>query len=99
VGSNPTPSAIQSRVFSTNPFVSRKVSILPLNTSEKLGMQALPARSHLRMARELELSGSAVEAKEHYKEASQIAAIIQEEADADTITRRSDLSPIFAHPS
>ena len=70
-----------------------------LNTSEKLGMQALLAQSHFQMARALELSGSAVEAKEHYKQASQIAASIQKEAHTDTITKRSDLSPIFAHAS
>ena len=70
-----------------------------LNTSEKLGMQGLLAQSHFQMARALELSGSAVEAKQHYKQASQIAASIQKEAHADTITKRSDLSPIFAHAS
>ena len=30
-GSNPTPYAIQSSVFSTNPFAGRKVLILALN--------------------------------------------------------------------
>jgi eukaryotic-like serine/threonine-protein kinase len=70
-----------------------------LNTSEKFGMQGLLAQSHFQMARALELSGSAIEAREHYKQASQIAAGIQKEAHADTIAKRSDLSPIFAHAS
>jgi serine/threonine protein kinase/lipopolysaccharide biosynthesis regulator YciM len=70
-----------------------------LNISEKSGMQGLLAQSHFQMARALELSGGAAEAKDHYKQARQIADSIQKEAHSDTITKRSDLSPIFSHPS
>jgi len=70
-----------------------------LNTSEKLGMQGLLAQSHFQMARALELSGGAAEAKDHYKQARQLADDIQKEAHSDTIAKRSDLSPIFSHPS
>jgi eukaryotic-like serine/threonine-protein kinase len=70
-----------------------------LNISEKSGMQGLLAQSHFQMARALELSGGAAEAKDHYKQARQIADNIQKEAHSDTITKRSDLSPIFSHPS
>ena len=68
-----------------------------LTISEKFGMQGLLAQSHFQMARALEFAGSTAEAKDHYKQARQIADNIQKEAHADTITKRSDLSPIFAH--
>ena len=67
-----------------------------LNNSEKLGSQDLLAQSHFQMARALELSGSSAEAQDQFKQARQIADGIQKEARSDTITKRSDLSPIFA---
>ncbi len=70
-----------------------------LNSSDKLGLQSLLAQSHFLLARALELSGNAAEAQDHYKQAHQIADSIQKEAHADTITKRSDLSPIYAHAS
>ena len=68
-----------------------------LNNGERLGVQGLLAQGHFLMARALELSGGAVEAQDQYKQARQIADGIQKEAKSDAITRRSDLSPIFAH--
>jgi len=62
-------------------------------------MQGLLAQSRFQMVRALELSGGALEAKEHYKPPSQIAPSIQKEAHADTITKRGDPSPVLAHPS
>jgi hypothetical protein len=70
-----------------------------LNNSEKLGLQDLLARSHFQMARALELSGDSAESRDQYKQARQIADSIQKEAHNDTITKRSDLSPIFARAS
>jgi eukaryotic-like serine/threonine-protein kinase len=70
-----------------------------MNTSEKLGLQGLLALSHFHLARALELSGNAAEAKNQYKQARDIADNIQKEAHADSITKRSDLAPIFSHPS
>jgi len=75
-----------------------KASLQPaLNSSEKLGLQGLLAQAHFQLARALELSGSAAEARDHYKSAYDLATNIQKEARADTITKRSDLAPIFAH--
>jgi hypothetical protein len=51
------------------------------------------------LARDLELSGKAAEAQDHYKQARAIADDIQKEAHADAIAKRSDLSPIFSHPA
>ena len=70
-----------------------------LNSSEKLGLQGLLAQTHFQMARALELSGNSAEAQGHYRQARDIANNIQKEARADTITKRSDLTPIFAHPA
>jgi len=68
-----------------------------LSRSEKLGLQGLLAQSHFLLARTLELSGKTAEAQDHYKQARQIADSIQKEAHTDTITKRSDLSPIYTH--
>ena len=70
-----------------------------LNASENLGLQSLLAQSQFLLARALDLSGKSSEAQDHYKQARQIADGIQKEARTETITKRSDLSPIFAHPS
>ena len=70
-----------------------------VDASDRLGLQGLLAQSHFQLGRALELSGRATEAKNQYKQARQIADSIQKEAHADTITKRSDLSPIFAHAS
>ncbi len=68
-----------------------------VNASEKLGLQGLLAQSHFQLGRALELSGNSAEAKDQYKQARQVADSIRTEAHADTITKRSDLTPIFAH--
>lgn len=70
-----------------------------LNSSERLGLQGLLAQGHFLMGRALELSGSAGDAREQYRQARQIADSIQKEAQTDAITKRSDLSPIYSHPS
>ena len=69
-----------------------------VSRSESLGMQGLLAQSHFLLARVLESTGNKDEAQDHYKQARQIADGIQKDAHSDTITKRSDLSPIYAHP-
>jgi eukaryotic-like serine/threonine-protein kinase len=70
-----------------------------LNRSEKLGLKALLAQSHYLLARDLELSGKADDAKEHYAQARKILDDIKNEAKTDSIVKRSDLSPIYTHPA
>ncbi|HZW92193.1 MAG TPA: tetratricopeptide repeat protein [Candidatus Eremiobacteraceae bacterium] len=70
-----------------------------LSKSEKLGLKALLAQSHYLLARDLELAGKAADAPEHYKQARKILDEIQKDAKTDSIVKRSDLSPIYAHPT
>jgi hypothetical protein len=66
-----------------------------LRTSEKLGLQALLARSHYLLGRTLELSGSgSAEAAPHYATARRILETIRQESGSDGILKRADLSPI-----
>jgi serine/threonine protein kinase/tetratricopeptide (TPR) repeat protein len=76
---------------------ARKELESALNRSEKLGLRALLAESHYLLARDLERAGKAAEAPEHYKQARKILDDIQKDAKTDTIVKRSDLSPIYAH--
>ena len=69
-----------------------------LSRSEKLGARALLAQSHYLLARDLELGGRAADAPEHYTQARKILDEIQKDARTDSIVKRSDLSPIYAHP-
>ena len=77
---------------------ARKELESALNRSEKLGLKALLAQSHYLLGRDLELAGQAADAPEHYKQARKILDDIQKEAKTDSIVKRSDLSPIYAHP-
>lgn len=70
-----------------------------LNSSERLGLGGLLAQGHFLLGQALELSGNAAEAQDQYKQARQIADGIQKEAQTDAIAKRSDLAPIFTHPS
>ncbi len=67
-----------------------------LKTSEKLGLQALLARTHFLLARTLELSGSGgtAEAAPHYAAARRILEAIHQESGSDGILKREDLSSI-----
>jgi len=66
-----------------------------LKTSEKLGLQALLARSHYLLGRTLELSGSgSAEAASHYASAKRILETIHQESGSDAILKRQDLSAI-----
>jgi tetratricopeptide (TPR) repeat protein/predicted Ser/Thr protein kinase len=66
-----------------------------LRTSEKLGLQALLARSHYLMGRTLELSGSgSAEAASHYAAAKRILETIRQESGSDSILKRQDLSSL-----
>ena len=66
-----------------------------LRTSEKLGLQALLARSHYLLARTLEVSGSGnAEAASNYADARRILDSIRQESGSDSILKREDLSPI-----
>ncbi len=78
--------------------LARKELESALSRSEKLGLRALLAESHYLLARDLELAGKAADAPEHYKQARKILDEIQKEAKTDSILKRSDLSPIYAHP-
>ena len=79
---------------------ARKELESAISRSEKLGARGLLAESHYLLGRNLELSGKAVEAQGHYKQARSIADDIQKETHTDTILKRSDLSPIYSknHP-
>ena len=76
---------------------ARKELESALYRSEKLGLRALLAESHYLLGRDLERAGKAAEAPEHYKQARKILDDIQKDAKTDTIVKRSDLSPIYAH--
>ena len=75
---------------------ARKELETSLKTSEKLGLQALLARSHYLLARTLELAGSggAAEAAPHYAAARRILEAIHQESGSDGILKREDLSSI-----
>ena len=70
-----------------------------LNNSERLGLEGLLAQGHFLLGQALQLSGHASEAQDQYKQARQIADGIAKDAQTDAITKRSDLSPIYAHSS
>src|SRR6266481_5094892 len=74
---------------------ARKELETSLRTSEKLGLQALLARSHYLMGRTLELSVSgSAEAAPHYAAARRILETIHQESGSDAILKRADLSSI-----
>src|SRR6266567_1404126 len=74
---------------------ARKELETSLRTSEKLGLQALLARSHYLLGRTLELSGSgSAEATPHYAAARRILETIHQESGSDSILKRADLSSI-----
>ena len=79
---------------------ARKELETSLKTSEKLGLQALLARSHYLLARTLELAGSggAAEAAPHYAAARRILETIRQESGSDGILKREDLSSISSPP-
>ena len=78
---------------------ARKELESALSRSEKLGQKALLAQSHYLLARDLELAGKAADAPDHYKEARKILDEIQKDANTGSIVKRSDFSPIYAHPA
>jgi serine/threonine protein kinase/tetratricopeptide (TPR) repeat protein len=72
---------------------ARKELETSLRTSEKLGLQALLARSHYLLGRTLELSGSgSAEAAPHYAAAKRILETIRQESGTDGILKRQDLN-------
>src|SRR6266850_544128 len=75
---------------------ARKQLETSLRTSEKLGLQALLARSHYLLARTLELAGSggAADAAQHYAKAKRIVETIHQESGSDGILKREDLRSI-----
>jgi len=74
---------------------ARKELETSLRMSEKLGLQALLARSHYLMGRTLELSGSgSAEVAPHYAAARRILETIHQESGSDSILKRADLSSI-----
>jgi len=77
---------------------ARKELEAALRTSEKLGLQALAARSHYLLGRTLELTGSGAEASRHSAEARRTLEAIRRESGTDAILQRADLSPISTQP-
>jgi tetratricopeptide (TPR) repeat protein len=74
---------------------ARKELETSLRTSEKLGLQALLARSHYQLGRTLELTASgSPEAAPHYAAARRILETIHQESGSDGILKRQDLSSI-----
>jgi len=67
-----------------------------LNRSDKLGLKSLLAQSHYLLGRDLQSSGNASEAASHFTEARRIMDDIKKESGGDTVTKRSDLAPIYA---
>jgi hypothetical protein len=80
---------------------ARKELETSLNASEKLGLQALLARSHYLLGRTLELSarGGAAEAAPHYSPAKRMLEDIRKESGSDAILKRQDLTAISAQPA
>jgi serine/threonine protein kinase/predicted negative regulator of RcsB-dependent stress response len=73
---------------------------LSLRASEKLGLQALLARSHYLLGRTFALSGGVkAEAAPHYAAAKRILESIRQESGSDAILQRKDLSAIVAQPA
>jgi eukaryotic-like serine/threonine-protein kinase len=66
-----------------------------LRVSEKLGLQALLAKSHYFLAEALRLGGSQTEASHHYAEARRILDDIRKEAHSDEVLKRNDLATIY----
>jgi tetratricopeptide (TPR) repeat protein len=79
---------------------ARKELEASLNTSEKLRLQALLARSHYLLGRTIGLSGSkgAAEAAPHYATAKHMLDAIRQESGSDAILKRQDLTAISAQP-
>jgi len=67
-----------------------------LSRSEKLGLRAQLARSQYLLGRALQLSGNAKEATSHFADARRILDDIKKDAGSDSVTKRSDLAPIYA---
>jgi eukaryotic-like serine/threonine-protein kinase len=67
-----------------------------LSRSEKLGLHAQLARSQYLLGRALQLSGNAKEAASHFADARRILDDIKKDAGSDSVTKRSDLAPIYA---
>ncbi len=67
-----------------------------ISRSDKLGLKALLAQSQFLLGRTLQLSGKTSDATAHLKQARQLIDDIQKEAKIDSISKRSDLAPIYA---
>jgi tetratricopeptide (TPR) repeat protein len=78
-----------------NQAQARKQFETALLQSQTLGMKALQAQSHLLLAKAARLSGAASDASQHEDAARRLAADIRSEAKTDSITKRSDLAPLY----
>ncbi|OLE21179.1 MAG: hypothetical protein AUI36_34495 [Cyanobacteria bacterium 13_1_40CM_2_61_4] len=67
-----------------------------LARSEKLGLEALQAKSQHLLATALRLTGNGAEASRHYADAHRILDEMSAEAKSDTLLKRADLGPIYA---
>jgi len=76
---------------------ARKELETAVSRSSDLGLRALLAQAQYLLGRNLELAGRSAEAAEHYEHARKIVEEIQKEAKAESIAKRSDLSPIYDH--
>jgi len=75
---------------------ARKELETALNTSEKLGLQVLKARSQWLLGRATELSSGRTEAEPHYAAAKRTLEAVRQESGSDAILKRQDLSTISA---
>jgi tetratricopeptide (TPR) repeat protein len=75
---------------------ARKELESALTTSEKLGLQALQARSQYLLGRNLEITGNGAQAASHFAESRQILEFMRQESASESIAKRQDLAAISA---
>lgn len=86
-------------LFETKNYAkAQQVLQLALDRSDKLGLRSLLAQSHYLLGRVIQQSGKSNDAASQFAEAHRIAEEIEKEAGGDSISKRSDLAPLFADP-
>jgi tetratricopeptide (TPR) repeat protein len=74
---------------------AREVLNRGLRNGEKLGLQALVAKSHYLLAEALRFSNNQGEASRQYADAHRILDEIRKEANSDSVLKRSDLTTFY----
>jgi tetratricopeptide (TPR) repeat protein len=70
-----------------------------LSRSERLGAQALLARSHHLLAATFAQAGNEAESRRHDEQARRILQEIQQESKSEAVVKRADLAPILQSPA